>query len=89
MCSFVWFSKASFNALGEILERERFSFTPNSRREFLPHDQVFSLFFFYSLFFYTKITSVMPVYRNRSGLFLSANIIDDELLLNFGAKFER
>ena len=31
------------------IERLRFTFTPNGRREFLPHDQVSPLFSFYSL----------------------------------------
>ena len=31
------------------LERSRFTFTPNARREFVPSDQVFLLFSVYSL----------------------------------------
>ena len=34
---------------GKILERLRFTFTPNGRREFVPRDQVFPLFSVYSL----------------------------------------
>ena len=32
-----------------ILERLRFMFTPNGKREFVPRDQVFPLFFVYCL----------------------------------------
>ena len=32
-----------------VLERLRFTFTPNCRREFVPRDQVFPLFSVYSL----------------------------------------
>ena len=56
------------------LERLRFTFTPNGKREFVPRDQVFSLFFVYCLlllhknkWFYASF-----IQRNRSGLFLSA-----------------
>ena len=32
-----------------IIERLRFTFTPNGKREFVPRDQVFPLFFVYCL----------------------------------------
>ena len=57
-----------------IIERLRFTFTPNSKREFVPRDQVFPLFFVYCLlilpenkYFYASF-----IHKNRSGLFLSA-----------------
>ena len=33
----------------KLLERLRFTFTPNGKREFAPRDQVFPLFFVYCL----------------------------------------
>ena len=33
----------------KIIERLRFTFTPNGKREFVPRDQVFPLFFVYCL----------------------------------------
>ena len=36
------------------LERLRFTFTPNGKREFVPRDQVFPLFFVYCLFLLHK-----------------------------------
>ena len=45
-----------------LLERLRFRFTPNGRREFVPHDHVFPLFPFTLYCFYTKISSFMPVF---------------------------
>ena len=44
-----------------LLERLRFTFTPNGKREFVPRDQVFPSFSFNDYFFYTKISSFMPV----------------------------
>ena len=44
------------------IERLRFTFTPNGRRECLPRDQVFLLFFPFTLYcLCTKISSFMPV----------------------------
>ena len=33
----------------QLIERLRFTFTPNGKREFVPRDQVFPLFFVYCL----------------------------------------
>ena len=38
-----------------LIERLRFTFTPNGKREFVPRDQVFSLFFVYCLLLLHKI----------------------------------
>ena len=38
----------------DILERLRFTFTPNGKREFVPRDQVFPLFSVYSLLLLRK-----------------------------------
>ena len=45
----------------EFIERLRFMFTPNSRREFVPRDQVSTYFPFTLYCFYTKISSFIPV----------------------------
>ena len=37
--------------LRKIIERLRFTFTPNGKREFVPRDEVFSLFFVYCILF--------------------------------------
>ena len=40
----------------------RFTFTPNSRREFVPRQTKFSPYFPFTLYcFYTKISSFMPI----------------------------
>ena len=41
---------------GKILERLRFTFTPNGRREFVPHDQVFPLF---------SVNSLLLLHKNK------------------------
>ena len=41
-------------AFAEIIERLRFTFTPNGRREFVPRDLVFPLFFAYFLLLQSK-----------------------------------
>ena len=35
--------------LMKIIERLKFTFTPNGKREFVPRDQVLTLFFFHSV----------------------------------------
>ena len=59
---------------GKIEERLRFTFTPNGKCEFVPRDEVFSLFFVYCLLFphKNKYFNASFVHKNRSGLFLSA-----------------
>ena len=44
-----------------LIERLRFTFTPNGKREFVPRDQVFPYFPFTIYCFYTRISSFMPV----------------------------
>ena len=44
----IWYSKGSRSRIRR-LERLRFTFTPNGKREFAPRDQVFPLFFVYRL----------------------------------------
>ena len=58
----------------EILERLRFTFTPNGKREFVPRDQVFPLVFVYCLLLLYKNKQFYAsfIHKNRSGLFLSA-----------------
>ena len=51
-----------------LIERLRFTFTPNDKREFVPRDQVFPLFFVYCLLLLHK--NKCFVHKNRSGLFL-------------------
>ena len=60
-----------------LLERLRFTFTPNGRREFLPRDQVFPLFSVYSLLFLDKNKLFYVSFNNRNlfGLFLSAYLL--------------
>ena len=48
-----------------LMERLRFTFTPNGKREFVPRDQVFPYFSFTVYCFYTKISSFMPVLSTR------------------------
>ena len=43
----VWWKNPNNNRVA--LERLRFTFTPNGKREFVPRDQVFPLFFVYCL----------------------------------------
>ena len=47
--SFVYIIAEQKAPISSNLERLRFSFTPYSRREFVPRDQVFPLFSVYSL----------------------------------------
>ena len=56
-----------------IIERLRFTFTPNGRREFVTRDQAFPLFSVYSLLLLHKNKKFYASFnhRNRSGLFLS------------------
>ena len=56
------------------IERQRFTFTPNGEREFVPRDQVFPLFFVYCLLLLHKNKKFYASFTNkhRSGLFLSA-----------------
>ena len=64
-----------------IIERLRFTFTPNGKREFAPRDQVFPLFFVYCLLLLHKISSFMLV--------LSTRIVPDffYLLIFYSEKF--
>ena len=57
-----------------LVERLRFSSTPNGRREFVPRDQVFRLFFVHSLLLLHKSKKFYASFNhmNRSGLFLPA-----------------
>ena len=57
-----------------IIERLRFSSTPNGRREFVPRDQVFPLFFVHSLLLLHKSKKFYASFNhmNRSGPFLPA-----------------
>ena len=48
-----------------LIERLRFTFTPNGKREFVPRDQVFPYFPFTIYCFYTRISSFMPVLSVR------------------------
>ena len=58
------------------LERLRFTFTPNGRREFVPRDQFFPYFPFTFYCFYSQISSFMTV--------LTIGIVGDCFyLLNF------
>ena len=41
--------KKASQSVGVIIERLRFTFTPNCKRELAPRDQVFPLFFVYRL----------------------------------------
>ena len=56
------------NWLHLSLERLRFTFTPNGRRDFVPRDQVFPLFSLTVYCFYTKISSFMPALSIRIAL---------------------
>ena len=63
----IWNKKATFPQSYADLADFRCTFTLNGRREFVPRDQVFPLFYIYCL--YTKISSVM--------LFLTIGIVRD------------
>ena len=67
----MWFS--------QLLERLRFTFTPNGRREFVPRGQISPLFSVHC--FYTKLSSSMPV--------LTTGIVEDcfYLLIFYSEKF--
>ena len=67
----MWFS--------QLLERLRFTFTPNGRREFVPRGQISPLFSVHC--FYTKLSSPMPV--------LTTGIVEDcfYLLILYSEKF--
>ena len=71
-----------------ILERLRFTFTPNGRREFVTRDQAFPLFSVYSLLLLHKNKKFYASFnhRNRSGLFLSPYFLFWEIL-NFSLTF--
>ena len=49
---------------GEI-ERLRFTFTPNGKREFVPRDQVFPSFSLIVYYFYSKVSSFTPMLSIR------------------------
>ena len=65
----------------EIIERLRFTFSPNGRREFVPRDQVFPFNPFTLYCFYKKISSFVPV--------LTIGIVRDcfYLLIFYSEKF--
>ena len=67
-------SPARITELCVVIERLRFSSTPNGRREFVPRDQVFPLFFVHSLLLLHKSKKFYASFNhmNRSGLFLPA-----------------
>ena len=75
---FSFFYSLSLNLAGSeriiLIERLRFSSTPNGRREFVPRDQVFPLFFVHSLLLLHKSKKLYASFNhmNRSGLFLPA-----------------
>ena len=50
------------------IERLRFTFTPNGKREFVPRDQVFPLFSVYCLLLLHKISSFTPALSIRIAL---------------------
>ena len=56
------------------LERLRFTFTPNGKREFVPRDEVFPLIVVYCflLVHRNKWFHASFIHKNRSGLFLSS-----------------
>ena len=58
----------------KLLERLRFMFTPNGKREFVPRDQVLPLFFVYCLLLLHKNKQFYAsfIHKNSSGPFLSA-----------------
>ena len=64
------------------LERLRFTFTPNRKREFVPRDQVSPLFFVYCslLLHKNKKFYASFIHKNRFGLFLSAYFLFWEIL---------
>ena len=43
----------------------RFTFTPNGKREFVPRDQVFPSFSFIVYYFYSKVSSFTPMLSIR------------------------
>ena len=59
------------------LERLRFTFTPNGRREFVPRDQVLPLFIASKQ---KQVVYASFNHRNRSGLFLSVYFLFWEIL---------
>ena len=66
--------KVKENGNEKRVERLRFSSTPNGRREFVPRDQVFPLFFVHSLLLLHKSKKFYASFNrmSRSGLFLPA-----------------
>ena len=77
-----WGRATSFPGLRERIERLKFTFTPNRKREFVARDQVFPYFPFTVYYFYTKISSFIPVLSLRIFLdcFLSAYFLFWEIL---------
>ena len=66
--------KSSQERIIERLERLRFTFTPNGKREFVPRDEVFPLIVVYCflLVHRNKWFHASFIHKNRSGLFLSS-----------------
>ena len=65
-----------------LIEKLRFTFTPNGKREFVPRDQVFSLIVVYYLLLLLK-NKWFPasfILKNCSGQFLSAYFLFLEIL---------
>ena len=58
----------------KIVERLRFTFTPNGKREFVPRDEVFPLIVVYCflLLHRNKWFHASFIHKNCSGLFLSS-----------------
>ena len=77
-----WGRATSFPGLRQRIERLRFTFTPNGKLEFVPRDQVFPYVPFTVYYFYTKISSFIPVLSLRIFLdcFLSAYFLFWEIL---------
>ena len=75
--------KGNLCAVGKrTTERLRFTFTANGKREFVPRDQVFPLFFADCLLLLHKNKWIYAsfIHKNRSGLFLSAYSLFWEIL---------
>ena len=56
-----------------LMERLRFTFTLNGKREFVPREQVFSLLVVYCSLFLHLTTDLNFIYKNCLELFLSAH----------------
>ena len=63
-----------FEDVRYIIERLRFTFPPNGRREFVPRDQVFPLIvvYFFLLLHRNKWFHASFIHKNSSAQFLSA-----------------